>query len=669
MKTIKIKQIQLINFKGIRDFVVNFTNDEEFIFGANGTGKTSIFDAFNWLLFGKDSNGRSDFEVKTLDAQNKVIEKIEHEVNCDLVVDGQPVKLRRVLKESWVKKRGATLAAFTGNITEYYWNDVPVQQKEYQSNISSLLDEQVFKLVTNTMAFNSLPWKDRRNILAGMVSITDEEIINENKAFIALMDQIKGHKSIEDFKKMKMASIKKAKEDLANIPTRIDEVSRMKPEAKDFFALKVQLEEKQMELKVIDEQIQDKTKAVEAIITKSNDHALKVNGVKQQISSTERYLMNEVDKKVAEGKTEFNQVTAKLKATQEELDSSNTIHTALIRKKDTIQSDIEAIERQMADKRQEWANENARVFSFNRSDCKCPTCERSFETSDIDAKETELKKNFITDQEKKLASIQSKGQQLKAEKDVLELTKSENENKIVLSKKGIETLNTAIVELKTKLETLKTDTSSDEKMIEMIYDTMVSNDVVFIELKKDLAELEKITFENTTVDNTELKAAREVISKSIDTIKEDLEIEKQIKTADERIVALKKEEETLSQQVADVENLIMIAEDFSKAKIDAVENKINQRFKFVKFKMFDTQVNGGEAECCEVTINGVPFSDANTASKINAGIDIINTLSEFYQVTAPIFIDNRESVTNVLPTNTQRISLIVSPEDKKLRVA
>jgi hypothetical protein len=99
-----------------------------------------------------------------------------------------------------------------------------------------------------------------------------------------------------------------------------------------------------------------------------------------------------------------------------------------------------------------------------------------------------------------------------------------------------------------------------------------------------------------------------------------------------------------------------------------LEQLVNDRFELVTFKLFETQVNGGETPTCKALINGVPFSDANTASKINAGVDIINVLCDYYKVTAPIFIDNRESVTKLIDSDSQIINLVVDPSKKKLKV-
>lgn len=669
MKTIKIKQLSLINFKAIRHLELNFTGDETFIYADNGVGKTTIFDGFNWLLFGKDSQGRTDFEIKTLDASGKVIEKIEHEVSATLEVDGAEIKLKRVLKENWVKKRGSSVSEFTGNGTEYYWNDVPMQQKEFNSNISQLLDEQIFKLITNVSTFNTMDWKQRRSILSGMVTISDEEIIGQNLAFQKLMNDIKSFKSIEDYKKMKSASIKKAKDDLKAIPTRIDEVNRNKPEVKDFAALRLQLAAKEADMTKIDEQIQDKTKAVEAIVEQKNTHTLKINGLRTKISTLQNTIKNEADKQVNDSKGDYNKVTQLMQEHESNLKSVKLSLQTLSAKKLQIQNRISEIEKSMTDRRNEWNSENSKKFVFDESACKCPTCNRALETSDITAKKDELLKNFNSKKDEELNRITNQGMNLKSEKDSIGVEFSNLAEYISAKEDSIKNIESEITLTKAKLETLKEDPAQADKKAEMIYETMLSNNAELIGLNKELIELEKVTFAETTVDTSELKAQKDIIKKEVDAIKIELAIELTIKAADERVGQLIEEERTLAQQVADVENDIMIADEFNKAKIDALETKINQKFLFIKFKMFDTQINGGENECCEATINGVPYSDANTASKINAGIDVINTLTEFYNVSAPIFIDNRESIVNVLPTHSQLINLVVSAADKKLRVA
>jgi exonuclease SbcC len=204
---------------------------------------------------------------------------------------------------------------------------------------------------------------------------------------------------------------------------------------------------------------------------------------------------------------------------------------------------------------------------------------------------------------------------------------------------------------------------------ESVYQKLLSDNPIYRLKNQELSSLLATIEDVPKVDVSELQSQRAVIVQDIDNIKSNLRNETQIKAVDDRIKVLEKEEKDLAQQIANVEKTQFVIERFNKLKIDTLEAKINEKFKFVKFKMFENQINGGEIECCKALIEGVPFSDANTASKINAGLDIINTLCEFYQVTAPIFIDNRESVVDVIAIESQLINLIVSGEDKKLRVA
>lgn len=104
-----------------------------------------------------------------------------------------------------------------------------------------------------------------------------------------------------------------------------------------------------------------------------------------------------------------------------------------------------------------------------------------------------------------------------------------------------------------------------------------------------------------------------------------------------------------------------MCEEFIRTKVELLEGSINNKFAgSISFKLFNKQINGGLNECCEATVNGVPFSNANTASQINAGLSIVNTLCNHFDVQAPIFIDNAESVNKIGETDSQLIKLIVS---------
>jgi len=672
MKSITLKSLQLINFKGQRNLNIPFTGHNTDIYGDNGTGKTSIFDAFTFLLFGKDSNDRKDFEVKTLGADGKVIPEIDHEVAAMLEVDGDTIAIRRLLKENWVKKKGNLEKEFKGNVTEYYWNGVPVNQTEFNAKVGGILNEQVFKMITNPLAFNSLKWQERRQVLIKMAGETpDAELAAGNTEYMNLLAQLTQGKTLEDFKKQISASIKKAKDDIKEIQPRIAEVERGKPESFDFTGLKKDLEAKESELAQIDAQLQDAGKAFDAKLQEINAKKLQANSLKAETQAIRQAAEREADIRLKPDDSILAGHRTMLTQKENELVTAKGGVKTLSDKQDGINKQIALLSGQMTAKREQWAEENAKVLTFNDNDFCCPTCKRAFEASDVDGKKLELQTNFNTAKAAALYNIQTQGQQLAAEKTNLEAERDNLSVRIGTGQGMVEALETEITALKgtVEIEAGKLNDVGDMPGRESIIDSILLKHDSYTEMLIQITDIESRIEEVPTVDNGELKSKRNGLVFDIDGIKTKLRNEAQIKAADTRKAELLAEENALAQQIADVERIHFTIENFNKLKIDALETKINSKFNFVQFRMFEDQINGGVAECCEPMIGGVPFTDANTASRINAGLDIINTLCDFYQVTAPVFLDNRESVVKLIDTKSQLVNLIVSEVDKELRVA
>ena len=135
-----------------------------------------------------------------------------------------------------------------------------------------------------------------------------------------------------------------------------------------------------------------------------------------------------------------------------------------------------------------------------------------------------------------------------------------------------------------------------------------------------------------------------------------------------RTEELQAEERKLAAEFEELEQQLYLTEEFVRTKVRMLEDKINSKFKLARFKLFNTLVNGGIEECCETTFQGVPYSNLNNGARLNIGLDIINTLADHYGFAPPVWLDNAEGVTNILPTKGQQIRLIVSAQDKKLRV-
>lgn len=168
---IKIKSITLRNFKGLRDVSFDFDGRNATIIGDNGTGKTTIFDALTWVLFGKDSHNSTDIDIKTIDATGEPMHRAEHFVEVALDVDGSTQTLRRTYREIWSKPRGSSDLRFVGHESAFAVNGVEVGTKAaYDKIISEWINDDVFRMLTDPMYFNTrVDWKGRRAALLALV--------------------------------------------------------------------------------------------------------------------------------------------------------------------------------------------------------------------------------------------------------------------------------------------------------------------------------------------------------------------------------------------------------------------------------------------------------------------------------------------------------------------
>lgn len=678
---IKLKRLTIVNFKGIQRQDIEFSHTTS-IYGDNATGKTTIFDAFLWLFFGKNCEGVSQFEVKRLDAENKFIKDLESEVTALIHVDQQEIEVRKVLRQKWVQRRGELGTNYNGDENLYFWNDVPLKEGEFKVKVKAIVDEMLFRLITNPFFFNSLKWQERRNILieiAGHISNTDVMdscVTVENKGqFNDLIMALNSGKTLDEFKRELAAKKKKVKDTSESIPFRIDEVRRGMPKDINFESLKKEMssllkEQSELESKMNDELAAEKD-ANELRTSELREYNQKVQQRQQSIFDTENKLRNiqfeakqQASEKSGKLDAQINSLRTNIDEKQKELDR----YTSSI---ESLKNSLLAKETDLNKLRDEYVQIDETKFhaDFNESEFHCPTCKQQLPDSDIESKKAELIENFNQDKIKKLASIHQKADDLKAEIEALN-------TRITNGNKAIESLKSDLGTVKDQIQQLLIDAANEEP-IETIVERILAENKSYQSLKSELNRLNNIVLTEPVFDRrpseTDTKAKFIELNNKIMELQKQLSLEDVINADNIRITELMDQEAKLAQELAALEGSEHAIMLFTKAKIDSLERKINGRFKTVKFKMFEQQVNGGETECCETLVNSngsfVPFADANNAAKINAGIDIINTLCDHYHIYAPIFIDNRESVTKLIDSNSQIVNLIVSAQDKKLRVA
>ncbi|MDU1597661.1 MAG: recombinase RecF [Clostridium perfringens] len=643
MKSIILKTLILRNFKGIKDLKVDFNRVTD-ISGDNAVGKTTIFDAFTWLLFDKNSLDAKDFEIKTLDKNNNVIHGLEHEVSALLNIDGVEKKLSKIYKEKWTKKRGEAEKQLTGHTTDYYIDDVPVKKVEFQEAIGNIIAEKLFKLITNPLYFSTiLNWKDGRNVLLSIIGDVDVMDVIKGNNTLKGFDALLGEKTVDDLKKTLAARKKKINQDINSIPVRIDELDKSVLNL-DFEALEDELKLKNEELKQVEDKLYDSTKLGDVVLEKQQ----KLFNLKNMLQSIEYKAESQANRPKKELEALLDEKAYELKDTLRKVSTLEERLISIKFKKDLVKDQMDSL-------RNNWHEEKLRTLEFNENEFVCPTCKREFEADDIEAKKESLIEQFNISKSRKLSDINSLGVAKKDEFEDIE--------------KQISNLETEVEETKVKASGLE----EEVKGIKVKLDSFKPLIVLGEEYKKvscELADLEVEINDNTSTKDliSSLRREKSELVDAIDNIKAKLTYREKNKATLERIEELKDEERKLAETLAKVEKEELQCETFIKAKVKLMEDSINEKFKYVSFKLFNTLVNGAVEECCVATVNGVPFDSVNNAGKINAGIDIINTLCNHYGVNATVFIDNAESVNELLECESQVVRLIVS-KDKTLVIS
>jgi exonuclease SbcC len=667
-----LKAMSLINFKGIRNAEFNFNTTTNNISGDNATGKTTIVNAFLWCLFGKDIEDRKDYEIKTYDKDGVIIPQIDHSVELFIDVDFREITLKRVLSEKWQKKRGSDDLEFTGNETTYFWNEVPLKQMDYQSKIKDLIDEGLFKLLTNVNYFHSLHWEKRREIIFSLAGeITDSEILSESDMetdHSQIIGNILSHgKTMAEAKAETANKKKRIKDEIQFIPSRIDEAERSKPnpvyvkgleDEKRILNTKLQSLQKDLQ-QVIDAE----TSFTERLALQNKEYTERLERL-YKLKTTKFKLEKEIESDIrASYKNPENEINS-LKREIEQIDIS------IVNLNSKFQNGLlkaDEIEGKLTEKREQWKLINTEQQPhFDESSCKCPTCQQSLPAETIRLNKDEFIHNFNASKKLRLDKNVLEGKELVEERKTIEDLLQQLTLNLDAAQKEAESK-------KVELERLKKESEELPDIEKNIADAKATNNELQ-ELRANVIELEKGIEDKPAQDSMtqELKERRIIIQNEVNDI--NIQINElsakssnqtQIKLIDARIEELKHQESTLAQELNRLEKIEFAILQFEKQRVNYIEEKINGKFEYVTFRMFETQINGQEVPCCKTLINGIPYESANTASKINAGLAIINTLSFFNNINAPIFIDNAESTNNFLETKSQIIKLNVTT-DKQL---
>ena len=649
MKKIILKSLHLENFKQFSDKKVVFNEKQTFISGDNGTGKSTIFDAFMWLLFGKDVQDRKDYEVKRL-INGESVPKTEVSVTGVLEINGEIITLRRQLVERWSKDKGIAEEKFKGNKTVTTFNEVPMNVTDYDRKINEIIDSTVFKMITNPLFFANMGWEQQREQLFQIAGcLSDDEIADKNEAFKALLDSISG-KSLRDYRKEIVSKINKAKEQLRDVQPRIDQENKRMPDALDFTAIEDQIQAKQNRITEIDNAIYSKHEAENLKFKDIQEKQRVANSLKQErqqllfdANQSERDRVNNANQDRKNVATDIVSIDMKIRSIEDQIKYLNNDIKAYqdYINRETLKAD---------DLRNQWFAENAKEYN---GETDCNHCGQPLPVKMMD----KAKQIFQDSKANKLNEITMKGTQINTNIAEAKEKIAKCEDQIKENQIKIDGLNDEKILLENKLSKI---TFVD--FVEVDPQTLPE----YVKLTEKISAFEENikNFTPEAVDDSELKNQKAEIVSEIDSLKAQLHTRQIISEKKAEIKRLEKEATELSQLIADYQKIELTIKAFTKTKVDDVDSRINRLFSFVTFKLFSYTIEDNtENETCIPLVNGVPFPAANTAGQLNAGLDIINALSKHYGVIAPIFLDNRESVNKIIDTDAQIINLKVS-EDK-----
>lgn len=641
---ITIKELTLNGFKGIENSSYNLGEGENFFHGKNGSGKTTLFDSFLWLFFGKDHQGRSDHQLKTI-KNGETQPKAQCSVRAVLSVDNKELSLTRIYAEDWVKPKGQAEEVFKGNTTFYYINDVNVKKSDYDAKISELCSEQVFRPITSPSYFPNLNWKEQRTLLFQMVGdISDDSIAADNQDFKQLLIDLTGV-SFDSFKKEIQARKRRLKSQIDDIDPKIDGIKSVIPAALNWSTLANEINTKEDEIKSVENQLSD-------IVTRSEEENKRISSIREQINELTRANQELKFEEQREIDSKLDELKSKARALHVKVGDSTRDYNSKKARLDFLLDEKKRREAELTELRSEWASINAEKATFDNKEFICPTCKRSLEVADIESKQSEMTENFNSEKAAKLERNKSKGKPIA---DRVKEIQAEIDSLGELQEVDTTSLDNEIKEVNEEI-------AKQAVKISVNYTSLP----VFRENTQKIEEL-VLSCNPQSVDTSDLKARKDTLRNEVNELRSKLAQRDIIENSTKTVSDLESNKKVLNQELADLEKKEFTIKEFEYKKNAEYETRINQMFRIIKFKLFKELVNGEIEPTCEcIDENGVPYSVLNNAAQVASGLDIINTLSRFYGIYAPIWIDNRESVTNIPLMDAQIINLVVDPKEPQL---
>lgn len=642
-----LQRLSIENFKGIKSVAYDF-GDETHIFGQNATGKSSIVDAFCWLLFNKDAHGNAPgsdkFREKPLDDDGQEIHYLDTTVQADFLLDGQPFVLKRTQRENWVKKRGSAEATYQGNNSTYWINSVETKSSDFAARVNGIANGDVFLLITTLGAFNAMDWKKRRALLVSMCGIDVDAELLSRPEYAAIREELsKINVTVDDLRKVLSDRKRDIAKELTTVPARIDEARRMRPEYTDD-----DLREAEFNIKDAQGDL-DRCDALVAQINAGADggsanlHS-QILAAESEVIAVKRRLSDDYEAGKRRLQTAAADATRRMETAQQAQRSAAILAADAKTKSSDSSKALVAM-------REEYKAVHAQAFTPPEVQTVCPTCGQDIPQEKVEETTAAARTAFEAEKAARLADINKRGQELKRQDAAYK--EADTAAAAALEQADADFASATADQDKARQELNKYPVSPD-------YD----EDPAVQEAMERLYTLRRQKSDTPDEKLRQLESRREDLKARIDRAKAVLAKKETAAQVDKRIAELEQLQADLGQRRADAEVLLYDVERFVTDRCALLEESINDRFPTIRWKLFDRQINGAIVDCCECMIPGsnalVSYGGTNTAASVNADIEIIGVLSRHYGITAPVFVDNAERTLYLAKPAGQLITLSVS---------
>lgn len=651
---IKFKKLRVRNFKGMKDMTIEFQPDVTRIMGANHTGKTTTADAISWVLFGKSSQGLTSFGIDPRDDDNNIIHHLDNSVELTMDVDGRETTLAKTRKETWGKPRGQEGEVLTGHTVDCFVNGENLTATDYKATVNGICKESLFKAVTSPEYFPRLNADDQRTLLVRMVGARSlADIANGNDGFMTLLGKVNGdnEEAIEAYRKHLAYSMKETRKELAAIPPRISEnadiLNTIKSAGTNYDFTRKRIEEIDKGIKGYDKQLADATTAINADYDRRAAKRKEINDCRREMTRIELSYADANAKAKNDQKAEVRKLEADLNALRLDLSEAQA-------KAERYRKTLDDIAIRKEDFRKRWQEVEAMEFAMGDNESICPTCGQRLPDDMIEHKREQLEKNF------NLAKA-AKQDKLDIEASLIKEEQGRTEALLEACKRDIETKKQQVEVAQERLEGAK-GMKVEQRDYRKDNDWLVNSE----KIDRLQAELDGM---GTVADDSKaiIEKKRQLMA-TRDGLMATLATEKELQERERRIEELKKQQRDLNQQLTDMEREDSQAEAFEHAVIADLEQRVNELFPTVRFKMFETLINGNVRPTCQLTMHGVPYPDLSNSEKILAGLECVRAMQRHANVHAPVIIDNCESVNRFPDGLDFQLILLYVSTDRQLTI-